>query len=45
MLEMTDASTIEITNELSYNSSSNFSRALRQWAGISPRELRQYEDH
>ena len=40
MLETTDVSIEEIARELSYNSASNFSRAFRQWTGISPHEFR-----
>lgn len=40
MLETTDASIEEISHELSYSSASNFSRAFRQWSGISPQEYR-----
>ena len=40
MLETTDVSIEEISRELSYNSASNFSRAFRQWSGISPHEFR-----
>lgn len=39
MLEATDASIEEIADELSYSSPSNFSRAFRQWAGVSPHEF------
>ena len=40
LLETPDASIVEIAHELSYNSSSNFSRAFRRWTGISPHEFR-----
>lgn len=40
MLETTDVSIEEIARKLSYNSASNFSRAFRQWTGISPHEFR-----
>lgn len=40
-LETTDASIIEISNELSYNSPSNFARAFYRWTGISPTKFRQ----
>ena len=41
LLGTTDASIIDISNELSYNSPSNFARAFYRWAGMSPTEFRQ----
>lgn len=45
MLETTDASMMDIAYELSYKSPSNFARAFRQWAGVSPREFRLSNHH
>jgi AraC-like DNA-binding protein len=40
LLEQTDASLTEIARCLGYSNLSNFNRAFRRWAAVSPRQLR-----
>lgn len=40
LLEGTDASLTEIARALGYSNLSNFNRAFRRWAAVSPREFR-----
>lgn len=35
------AAIVEISNELGYTDSANFTRAFRRWSGLSPQAFRQ----
>jgi AraC-like DNA-binding protein len=40
LLETTDASLSQIAEQLGYSNLSNFNRAFRRWAAVSPRAFR-----